>query len=177
MVSEVEQNLLLEVKASRNLLIHNNLKVNQIYKETAGVNIRNPNNHGRLEITQEYLFQSLVIMRNMLQNFRNEILNKYNDYTRIRALKNLYDYIFKTNVLNFDQDFDVDIEADTVSSLKITTSRLNSLSSGERIFLDIWLAHTHGKHFEFTEGLFFRLDGRNIKKMAYLIENLELLKT
>lgn len=176
LITEDELNSLLEVKATRNLLIHNNLMINQIYKDTAGENIRNANN-GRLSITQNYLFESLVTIRSILEKFRDALLEKYNDFTKIKAVKNLFDYIFKTPVMDFNHEFDVDAESDTISNVKSETSNRDDLSTSERFFFDVWIAHTNGTNFNFDNGAFFRLDKNNIKKMSYLIENIDLLKT
>ena len=177
-ITEDEMNQLLELKATRNLLIHNNLMVNPIYEETAGPNKRSGiRNGGRLIINQDYLFESLVVMRTVLEKIKTELLKKYKDYTKIKAVKNLYNYIFKTTLMNFDQVFDVDEENDTISAIKRNTNHKEGLSLSERLFFDIWVAHTHGDRFEFNSGEFFRLDKNNIKKMAYLIENIYILKT
>ncbi|WP_445908869.1 hypothetical protein [Yeosuana sp.] len=177
-ITEDEMNQLLEIKATRNLLIHNNLMVNPIYEETAGPNKRSGNgNGGRLRINQDYLFESLVVMRTVLEKIKTELLEKYKDFTKIKAVKNLFNYIFKTPVMNFDHEFDVDEENDTISAIKRNTSHKEDLSSSERLFFDIWVAHTHGDRFEFSRGEFFGLDKNNIKKMAYLIENIYILKT
>ena len=170
-----EMNQLLELKATRNLLIHNNLMVNPIYEETAGPNKRSGDG-GRLRINQDYLFESLVVMRTVLEKIRTELLIKYNEFTKVKAVKNLFNYIFKTPVMNFDHEFDIDEERDTISAIKRNTSHKEDLSSSERLFFDIWVAHTHGDRFEFSEGKFFGLDKNNIKKMAYLIENIYILK-
>lgn len=170
-----EMNKLLELKATRNLLIHNNLMVNPIYDETAGPNKRSGNG-SRLQINQDYLFESLVVMRTVLEKIKADLLTKYNEYTKIKAVKNLFKYIFETPIINFDHEFDIDQERDTISAIKRNTSHKQNLSSSERLFFDIWVAHTHGERFEFNQGEFFRLDKNNINKMAYLIENIYILK-
>lgn len=176
LVSEDEMNQLIELKATRNLLIHNDLKVNSIYDETAGPNKRKGNG-GRLIIDQDYLFNSLLVIRTILEKIRFELLEKYKDYTKIRAIKSLFNFIFNTSVMNFDHEFAIDVEKDQVSYIKRKTSRKDSLSSSERLFFNIWVAHTHSDQFEFQRGAFFNLDDKNLKKMAFLIDNIELLKT
>ena len=66
-IDETELNSLLEIKATRNLLLHNNLVINNIYKDTAGPNIRKPNNgNGKLSIDKDYLLQSLKTIKQVL---------------------------------------------------------------------------------------------------------------
>ena len=174
-ISDNELNSLIEIKASRNLLLHNNLVVNSFYRETAGPSIRNGiGSDHRLEISQDYLFESLVTMRNILENFRTQLLLKYAEYTRVNAIKKLFEYIFQTPVMEFDYEFEVDIEKDVISN-KSGRSRKGSLSSIERLYFDIWLTHSHGNSFEFSRGHFYSLGNR--EKMGYFIKNIDILKS
>ena len=177
-VTEDELSDLIEIKATRNLLIHNNLIVNSFYKETAGTKARQgQGNSNRLIINQDYLFESLVVMRSVLEKFKNELNSKYQEYTRIKAMKSLFSYIFQTPIMRFENEFDVDVDRDVISNLKPETSMKNRLSSSERLFYDIWVAHSHGNRFEFNRGHFYGLDKGNRKKMAFLIEQLDILKS
>ncbi len=175
-VSEDELNSLIEIKATRNLLIHNNLIENSFYVETAGANRRQPNGMDRrLRINQDYLFESLVTMRTILEKFITELSTKYFDYTRISAIKKLFTYIFQTPIMVFEDEFEVDVLSDVISNLKPDTSRKNVLSSSERLYYDIWVAHSHGNGFEFNNGKFFNIADR--EKLGYFIEQLDLLKS
>ena len=175
-VAKDELNSLTEIKASRNLLLHNNLIVNSFYTDTAGPNKREPQGmERRLVIDQDYLFESLVTMRTILQNFKTQLLEKYADYTKIRAIKKLFEYIFQTPIMNFDHEFDVDTERDVIGAIKTETSRRTGLSSSERLYFDMWIAHTHSNGFEFNSGHFFGIGDRD--KLAYFIKNIDLLKS
>jgi len=177
-VNEDELTDLIEIKATRNLLIHNDLIVNSFYKETAGAKSREgQGNRRRLVINQDYLFESLVVMRTVLRKFKQELMNKYIDYTKIKAMKSLFSYIFKTPIMKFENEFEVDEDRDVISNLKRETSMKENLSSSERLFYDIWVAHSHRNGFEFDRGYFYGLDNRNRKKMAFLIEQIDILKS
>lgn len=175
LISDKELNALLEIKATRNLLIHNNLIVNNFYFQTAGPNKRDPlDSGGKIIVNQEYLFQSLITIRNILNKFLNELSIKYADYTKIRAVKELFNYIFKTPLLNFENEFDVDEENDVISYRKPSTS-ITSLSDSERFYFDVWLAHTYGRKFEFNSGQFFTINDK--EKFMFFMNNINLLKT
>tara|TARA_R110001606_G_C15250202_1_gene637294 strand:+ start:28 stop:921 length:894 start_codon:yes stop_codon:yes gene_type:complete len=177
-VTEDELSDLIEIKATRNLLIHNNLIVNSFYRETAGTKAREgQGNRHRLVINQDYLFESLVVMRSVLRKFKRELNIKYNDFTKIKAMKSLFSYIFQTPVMKFENEFEIDEDRDVISNLKPETSMKGNLSSSETLFYNIWVAHSHGKRFEFDRGYFYGLDNRNRKKMAFLIEQLDILKS
>ncbi len=176
-VSESEINYLLEIKATRNLLIHNNLIINNTYKDTAGPNIRTIHSQGRLLIDQDYLYQSLVTIRTVLENIKNKLYMKYKKFTKINATKNLFEYIFKTPVMKFENEFILNNQADVVCGIKQETTQIESLSTSERFFFDMWLAHSHSKSFEFQRGIIYHLDSSNRKKIEYLLSALDLLKS
>lgn len=175
LVTEDELNALLEIKATRNLLIHNNLIENNFYTHTSGPRRRIAiGNERKLTIDQDYLYQSLIVLRSVLQKFLNGLENKYAHYTKIRAAKELFNYIFKTPVMVFDNEFAVDEERDVISNRK-DSSRMGALSSSERFYFDIWIAHTHGNKFEFNSGQFFFISDK--EKFSFFIKNIDLLMT
>lgn len=175
LVTEDELNALLEIKATRNLLIHNNLVENNLYTQTAGPKRRNPvGNERKLTIDQDYLYQSLIVLQNVLQNFLDGLKDKYAQYTKIRAAKELFNYIFKTPVMVFDNEFAVDEERDVISYRK-ESSKIGALSSSERFYFDVWIAHTHGDRFEFNSGQFFSISDK--EKFSFFIKNINLLMT
>ena len=175
LIDEDEQNSLLEIKATRNLLIHNNLIVNNIYKETAGPKIRRAYGQERLLIDKDYLYQSVVALRGVLDKIKTELSKKYASYTKVKATKNLFEYIFKTPFMVFENEFH--IFKDEMGGFKSETSRIENLSTSERFFYDIWLAHSQGKSFQFNGYSIYHLDNRNIEKLKYFISALDLLKT
>lgn len=76
----IDQNnleVLLEIKASRNLLLHNNLVINTFYKETAGPNQRTAtSNDRRLKINQDYLFASIMTLKLILLSYKQALDEK-----------------------------------------------------------------------------------------------------
>jgi hypothetical protein len=175
-IDETELNSLLEIKATRNLLLHNNLVINNIYKNTAGPNIRKPNNgNKKLSIDKNYLLQSLKTIKQVLKKIKTALLDKYASYTNIEAVKRLFQYIFKTPIMVFEKEFEID--DDQIVGFKFENSAIDSLSTSERFFYDIWLAHSSGKYFQFKPDSIYHLDNNNIEKLKYFISALELLKS
>lgn len=175
LITDDELNSLLEIKATRNLLIHNNLVENNFYIQTAGPYRRNSiGNDQKITIDQDYLYQSLIILRNVLQKFLIGLESKYAQYTKIRAAKELFNYIFKTPVMVFDNEFDVDEERDVISFRK-ESSKMGALSSSERFYFNVWIAHSHGDRFEFNDGQFFSISDKD--KFSFFIKNINLLKS
>ena len=167
---------LIEIKATRNLLIHNNLIINSIYKDTAGVNIR-LGNCNKLEINQDYLLQSIITLKNILQGLKNALLIKYVNFTKLKATEELFKYIFPTPIMHFKNEFETDIKNDTIGKYKVDTSRKNNLSSSENFLYDIWLSHSHRIGFSFDYQNFYTLDNNNKEKFGYLISQIDILKS
>jgi len=177
-VSEDNLNKLLEIKATRNLLMHNNLTINNIYKETAGPNKRSSQSQNRLSIDQDYLFDSLTTIRQVLENIKDELTVKYSTFTKIKATKNLFQYIFGPNsVMSFEDEFYLMENIDEVGGIKQDSTRIEWLSTSERFFYNLWLAHSHDQRFDFEPGAIYRLDNRNRKKLEYFLNALDSLKS
>jgi len=170
-----ELDTLIEIKATRNLLMHNNLRTNSFYLETAGVKKREDILDKRLTISQDYLYNSIIAMRSILNVFKIQIEQKYLKYTRVHAIKELFKYIFQTPIMKFDNEFEVDIDGDYTFVSEKGKSRNKGLSSSERLFYDIWVAHLSGKPFNFNGELFYRIGNRD--KMNFFIKNIDILKS
>jgi hypothetical protein len=175
-ISEVLFDKLQEIKASRNLLLHNNLIVNSIYKETAGKLIRSPRNHGLLEIDQDYLYNSIVTLRDILSIFQNQLIEKYKKYTRINAVKQLWEFMFTTPIMKFENEWRIDKKADCIHSYNQDKSRRGGLSGGEEIIFNIWLSHFEGNGLNTGYRNFHHLDNSNKKRLAYLLSVIDIIK-
>lgn len=166
-----------EIKASRNLLLHNNLITNSMYLESAGDYKRANYIGSQLEIDQVYLYDSIITIRAILNDFRTRLLNKYDNYTRIQAIKNLWSYTFSTPVLKFENEWELDPQNDCIAFYKEETSQRGSLSTSEQMFLDIWIAHVKGMSRIELESSFYHLDNTNKRKLGYLVSVIDILKS
>jgi hypothetical protein len=166
---------LIEVKATRNLLLHNDLKMNSEYKAIAGQLTRSTVN-GRLPIDQPYLLESINVISQILHLLRSELIVKYADYSRFKALKNLFDYMFQTPLLRFETSFIFDSENTHIIACKPQIEYpMGDLSSSERLFLNLWISHISGREFNFPTGAFQLLDNINKQKLQYFISVVEIL--
>lgn len=172
-VSQNEIDTIIEFKASRNLLIHNNLVINDIYRNTAGSAIRTGYSN-KLEISDDYLADCITTQTNILNNLNESLRSKYINYTRINALKELWKFTFgDSSVVAFDEEWEVDEDRDSISSYNSQSSNKNMLSSGERALFDLWLLNTIGDN-PYSDSLnFHRLDSSNLEIASFLIKNLE----
>lgn len=167
------KNQLVEIKASRNLLVHNNLKVNSIYLETAGPDKREKQTGKQLEIDQKYLFRSITILNDFLLILEKELKEKYNKYTYLNAIKNLWEYIFPN--LDIEKEFILDEKNDIVHNYNEKESRRDSFSTSEEMKFSLWLSHFHSKPIKLDHN-FYRFDNENRAKMTYLISVIDFIK-
>lgn len=167
---------LTEIKATRNLLIHNNLKVNSFYKENSGRLARNPNGL-YLEINQDYLFNSIIVLQSILTLFKTKLTAKYKSFTRLKALKELFDFTFNTPIMTFANEWEVDKTEDRIIRYKEETSRAGGLSSSERMLFEVWLSHVRGiGRIEF-EHSFFTFGRGNAEKFGYLVKEIDIFRS
>ncbi len=103
---------LIEVKETRNLIVHNNLVVNRLYlskckdscRRASEMDINKP-----LSFDKEYARKSIELCINI---FRDEIVTelktKYGAYTKIKAMKEIWAELFQSSILEFDKYWDYD---------------------------------------------------------------------
>ena len=166
-----------EIKATRNLLIHNNLKINNIYKEVAGSQMRSGDYYGKLKIDQDYLYNSILIMRGILEEMKVKLSEAYCKYTRIKAVEELFKFVFNSPMMVFADEFNVDVENDRIGGYKKTgEDRENSLGSTQTFFLELWLAHTQAQNKTLPGGIFYKLDSNSQEKLKVFMSAVNLLK-
>ncbi len=166
-----------EIKATRNILIHNNLFINNVYKNTAGPHQRKSNNN-KLLINREYLIHTINTIEDTVKIFIKNLSNKYKCYTKIQATRNLFNYLFNTPLLCFDDIFIFNYEQDYITGVnsKIINS-LNTLSSSEKLLFNLWIAHFKNDPFEFKGSWLYHLSESTKNKLDFLISNIDLLKS
>jgi hypothetical protein len=89
-----------EIKERRNILVHNNLKIDRTYISKTKCN---PNELGNyLKIDSIYLNDSTVLLRVMLSQIKNLIEEKYCDYTYDNLFKNFWEDLFDSPLMVFE---------------------------------------------------------------------------
>lgn len=109
-------------------------------------------------------------------------MKKYANYTKVRAMKNLFDYIFKTPVLKFEDEFHIFIEDgvnkkdEVIGGMKFDKRKYESLASSEQLFYSIWANHSTGRNLEVISGAILHLDSKNRNKLKFLIDSIEIFR-
>lgn len=160
-----------EIKESRNLLIHNNLRVNSLYVAKAGPMARSSRLDERLPIDSTYFANAIVILKELCTACISAIEAKYASYTTAKAIQGLWEYIFHTPVLQFGDYWEVDEKADTV---RLKAKKFHGgISGSEEVFLGVWLNHFNQSKNKYIERFCLHyLDDNNKEKMLWLISAL-----
>jgi hypothetical protein len=126
-----------EIRATRNLLLHNNLIVNDQYLNTAGPQSRASDRGSRLKVDKPYLKKTVDILLKFEEQFRVKLSDKYNEYTKINANKRLWSFLFKSPVMPYDDFWNYDDKTDHIYALKKGKYE-NDLSYSETLILSLW---------------------------------------
>jgi len=139
---------IIEIKETRNLLLHNNLKVNDVYIKKSGKMCRATQDdvitEKKLLLDYNYTINTVNIIENILLSIENKLIIKYKKFTRHYVFKQIWDYLFKSPVLNFDDYFYssgeiINLKPNKVSYIKRMVK--NGFSSTEVKFLFLIFSH------------------------------------
>jgi hypothetical protein len=155
--------LLIEYKETRNLLLHNNLKVNEIYlKKTRGV--KRANIPGcKLPVDREYVQGALKLISELVDNIIIQIRTKYGKFTVLPLLKKIFDFNFTSPIIRFENFCHLNEATDIYDG---PFNFPNGRSSSENIYLEFWRAQRMGTPVENYS--LVRLSGG--RKLAFLTE-------
>jgi hypothetical protein len=127
-----------EIKETRNLLLHNSLVVNHIYLEKAGPKCRANRLDQKLALDRSYLAYTLDVLHAATQDLREKAAGKYATYTHHSAVRKLWDHLFTSPVMEFDDYWDTRGSAIT---FKRAGQREDHLANSEQMLLGVWLQH------------------------------------
>lgn len=155
-----------EMKETRNLLVHNNLIVNSRYLAKAGEKARAKKIGDKIKVDWGYYRESIELLNKFCSNVSGEITIKYHRYTKVEAIRKLWNYLFPSPIMNFEEYWIVNKHDDTVR-MRLETSGL--LAHSEEIMLGVWRAlfcgdGTHMKNFSM-----YSLDEEGQKQLIYLL--------
>lgn len=101
---------IVEMKETRNLLIHNDLKINEVYlsKCKGYCRVNDEKINKELPFDSKYVKECLDICIELTQFISDELKDKYKKYTKIKAMKQIWDYLFDSQILEFDDFWEHD---------------------------------------------------------------------
>ena len=157
-----------EIRASRNLLLHNSLSVNNQYLSSAGSKARGTKGN-KLKIDVNYFRRSMEYIEKIKTGIVSLIKTKYGDYTVVNANKKLWDFMFKSPVMPYDDFWAYDVEQDRILAVK-TGKHENDLSSTESIGLALWRTQFNEQGGDFLQHFnMHRFDAENQEKILFFL--------
>jgi len=132
---------IVEIKETRNLLLHNNLVVNEFYLQKTKSVKRGNQNGGRLLIDIDYAVQSLQLLSSIIENVIIEVRKKYGKFTLLMLLNNLWRYTFKNTIIRIEDFCTLNEEQDIIDG---PFTIPGFLSSSEKTYMEFWKSQRNG---------------------------------
>jgi hypothetical protein len=159
---------IIEAKETRNILLHNGLKTNRQYVARAGRFRQSDQEDRQLGLTQDYVNAACQHVDTLIDNLRTPMHTKYQDFTRIAALRRLWNFLFSSPLMHFDDYWSLDEGKDEIRSMKeFPKERL--LSSSEKTFLALWRMHFNQWKQPQDMASMYTLDSEHQQKMVWFL--------
>lgn len=126
-----------EKKERRNLLLHNNLVVNNKYIENTRSSVHQKGS--KLEIKTEYLDETINDMNELFSVLESEMSEKYSKFTRTKAIKDIWNYIFNSPILRFEEHWIFKNNEIIGYNTETVKKWVNNFSHSEKILLALFL--------------------------------------
>lgn len=159
---------IVEAKETRNLILHNNLTVNSLYIEKAGPASRANGPGSTLPLRRDYVGARLRDIEALASELEDRLRQTYSDYTRLRAFRELWSYLFTSPVMEFDDYWHVDEAEGRVVAIKKSLYEDN-LSSSEQMFLTVLRQHFSGIDQKGGPIVMYSLSRKRRNQMLYLL--------
>jgi len=159
-ITPADQDLVLqiqEINATRNLLLHNDLVINDEYIQASGEKCRSKEKGARLKLDLQYITEAIKLMLVLNEAIQKKLLTKYDEYTNIAANKRLWKFIFDSPVMPYEDFWEVNEKTDSIYRRKKGEYE-DVISNSERLLLELWRSH-------FNEGDLKGFDMRHFDKI------------
>ncbi len=154
-----------EIEATRNLLLHNNLVVNDPYLEQAGEKKRADAKDRSLPCDCTYVQASIAKMLALCERLVEAANHKYHNYTVIAANRRLWAFLFSSPCMPYDEFWKVDEDNDRIVAYKMGHCE-KQLASSEILLLGLWRAHFSGNSDYLSR---FNMKGLDQKRKEHLM--------
>lgn len=133
---------LIEIKETRNLLLHNNLLINDFYlNKTKGLK-RSQTRGERIVIDKPYAIASLELILNIVNNIIVELRSKFGSFTLLSMLQRVWRYTFENNAIRMQDFANLNTKEDIFDG---PFTFPDFLSSSEKTYMEFWQAQRTDK--------------------------------
>lgn len=164
---DLDFSLLKEISHQRNSIVHDRFRGELLSVYT------HKENPPHFNIT--VLLRYIRFIYEILDSISIKICSKYTVYTKEKLVRDIWNYVFQSPVLQFDDIWNFDENGIiTIKNIKIIKEKVKSISSTERLFLAIFIQQFSGnineELFSFrTIPSFVGLDNKSKNKLIELI--------
>jgi hypothetical protein len=125
-----------------------------------------------LPLKQKYVSEACESLMLLIGDLEGRMRAKYASYTRLAALRRLWEYLFSSPIMAFDDFWIADAEKDKVIALRVSPLE-KQLSSSEQAFLGIWRAHfNRWENSSLDAASMYGLDIDHRRKMLWFLATL-----
>jgi len=166
--SKINIDKVVEIKETRNLLLHSNLIVNDFYLNKTK-SIKRSNKRGeQLSLDTVYVKDSIEFIIEIVKNISNSIKHRYSDNTILELIKRLWNFTFSdSGIPTLIEDFwTLNYEKDIIDGPVKPPKEY--LASSEKLFFEVWRAQRTGS--SISKFSMLHLDPKNINKLSFLVE-------
>jgi len=165
---------LIERKERRNLLVHNNLKIDKKYIRNTKCEVERLGK--QLDIKNEYLVDTINVLIDILKQILDELTLKYSRYDKTKLLKEVWYYVFDSALLNYDMYWN---ECHVFIYDRNESQMISSLSSGEKTMLAYWMQHYNNsladRYFKLSDFPFINYSQPKMNFLMYFFNKYPLI--
>lgn len=131
-------------------MVHNNLIVNKLYLSKCKESCRRATEsdiNKSLAFDKSYAYKSINICINILKNdVVDKLKEKYESYTKIKAMKEIWEWLFNSPKLNFDEYWEYDNKGNLLYFKKDDINSMFRIcySTTEKILMALIMLHYWG---------------------------------
>jgi hypothetical protein len=133
----VDLDNLIEVKETRNLLLHNNLRVNELYLNKTRSVKRSHEVGDQLVIDKVYALESMALLLSISEDIILQLREKYGKFNLLHLINRLWRFTFNNPIIKLEDFATINVEADIYDGpFKIP----GFLASSELTYMEFWQA-------------------------------------
>ncbi len=166
--SKINIDKVVEIKETRNLLLHNNLIVNDFYLNKTKSIKRSEKKGEQLLLDRIYVKEAIEYIIEAVKSIRHSVNQRFSNYTILELIKRLWNFTFSgSGIPTLIEDFwTLNYEKDIIDGP--VKPPKDYFASSEKFFYEIWKSQRTGC--DVSRFAMCHLDSRNINKLSLLIE-------
>ena len=152
-----------ENKCTRDLFVHGDLKINDIYLDKCGKNARGKKGDS-LTVSRDYMLLASQDIEMLVENIRSAFIEKFKSYGKSRAYKEMWESLFINKTLPFDDVWEI---VDNEMIKRKQSLPKYAWSTSEEMVYNFIVGVFHGHSTEFQFDLFKALNRWNPESNEY----------